>query len=95
MFPFKMTPDDDGEPLVFTATRIDVMRWEEVTPGAAMAQLSPESTRLMDLYAIAWHAAKRLKLFDGKLAEFKDLYQLEVEGDGDDAEDVDPTPAAP
>jgi hypothetical protein len=89
MFDFTITPDD-GDPYEVTATTRDIARWEKTTKGASLRQLETEY-RATDLYAIAYYAAVRQGLFDGKLQEFQDGADLELTGE----EDEDPTrPAA-
>lgn len=90
MFTFKVSPDGE-QPYTVVATTRDIARWEKTTKGASMRQLEAEY-RVTDLYAVAYHAAVRHGLFDGKLADFQDSADLEVI-DGEDGEG-DPTPPA-
>lgn len=87
MFTFKISPDG-GTPYEVVATSRDIARWEKLTKGATMKRLETEY-RIIDLYAVAYHAAVRHEQYQGTLAEFQDSADLELL-DGDDDES-DPT----
>lgn len=89
MMTFKVTPDD-GEPYEVTARSRDVFVWEKTTKGT-MGQLA-QGAPMVDLYHLAYLAAKRTGLFDGSLADFSATVDLDFDGLDDEP---DPTHAAP
>lgn len=94
MYDFKVRPDG-GEEFEVKATTRDVLRWEKGgKPNSRSMTLMQEEQRLGDLYEIAFYAAKREGLFDGKLSDFETTCDLDLKGvtDGSEPDDeVDPT----
>jgi hypothetical protein len=86
----KIVPDD-GEAFTVVATSRDIAKWEKTTKGATFAGFQNEQ-RLTDLYAIAYHAAKRRGLWPGTLKELEDGADLDII---DDDEDGEPDPTQP
>lgn len=96
MYTFTVQPDG-GESFEVTASTRDVLKWEKTTKGATVARLE-RNPSIVDLYAIAWHASKRAKLFAGSLAEFEDTCDIvthdEDQDDDEDGDELGPTSAA-
>lgn len=89
MFRFTIRPDD-GDPWEVEATTRDVARWERTDKTASLHRLENEY-RATDLYSIAYYAALRQGLFEGKLSDFQSSCDIEMTGE----DEADPTrPAA-
>lgn len=74
MIDFRIAPDGQDEyPL--TAGARDIVQWEKTTKGKTFKSLM-ETMSMVDLYALAWHAARRQKMFSGTLAEFEQTVEL-------------------
>lgn len=92
----------DGRELTATPGNPDTIRWEMTAakrwpellpkPIPGTDQLSFPAPIVMQTF-ITWAALTREGLYDGKFEDFRDRDCLEVEPL--EAEDVDPTPAAP
>lgn len=79
MITFTLVPDH-GDPLEVTAGTRDVYVWEKTSKGKTFAA-AMGSPAIVDLYEIAWHAARRQGLFTGGLENFVATYELETEGE--------------
>lgn len=90
-FPIEVTPDG-GDPYKVVATSRDVRQWERTTKGASLASLQSDM-KMTDVYAIAFHAAKRLGHYQGTLADFESTCDLDVLND--EVQEVDPTRTDP
>lgn len=85
---------DHGEPFEVTAGTRDIYTWEKTSKGKTFSQLQ-EDPSVVDMYEIAWHAARRQGLFTGPLADFVATYELEQEDSDGDEKPVpfDPAPS--
>lgn len=88
MINLKIMPDG-AEPYELKATTRDIAMWEKTNRGASLAKLQNEM-HATDLYAVAFHAAKRQGLFTGTAQEFQDSCDLDVLDD----DEPDPTQSA-
>ena len=87
MFRFTIYPDN-AEPYELCAATRDVVAWEKsIRYERTVADL--ETTAMADLYGIAFAAATRQKLYDGKRADFEKTHDLNVE------DDTEPDPTQP
>lgn len=86
MFTFTME-DDDGRKFEAKATSRDVLIWEKTGRNRSVTKLG-EDPQMSEMYALAYIASKRTKVFDGTLADFEqtvDLdFDLEVVGEKPD-----------
>lgn len=73
---FTVNPDNGDKFTVVAAAR-DVMQWEKLNEGRSALDFAQGTARLVDMYQIAWIAAKRLKLFTGSLEDFEATCDLE------------------
>jgi hypothetical protein len=93
MLDFVIKPDG-GEPFELTAGPRDILAWERATKGTFAVLLSNRSFGAY--YRIAHHAARRLGMFDGDLAEFERTCDVEFPEGKEGADDEpDPTQPAP
>lgn len=91
--PIEVTPDG-GEPFRVVATSRDIRQWERVHKGFVFANMA--SLSMTDLYGIAYWACKRRDLYAGTLAEFETGHDLDaMDDEAEEADEPDPTPAAP
>jgi len=90
MFLFKITPDDGDAYELKTDSR-DVLMWEKTTKGAAVSNIAKEQ-RFVDMYKIAYFAARRTGAFTGSQEDFERVHILDLV---DEEAEPDPTRPAP
>ena len=76
-----------------TADSRDVMAWERGGKSRSLGSLG-EETRMVDLYALAYLAATRQRLFVGQQGDFEQCCVLDFEWDPDDADPTQPEVSA-
>lgn len=86
MISFEVKPDH-GDKYVLTAGSRDILMWERTTKGRTFSSLA-EGVAMVDIYRIAFLAAKRQELWDGKEVDFEATHEIEVLP----GEAPDPTP---
>ena len=92
---FLFTVKQDGrEPYEVEATSRDIVQWEKVTREKTMKTLMEEMS-MVDLYKVAWFAARRLGKFHGTYEEWESLVDLDLAGDNEEEDGLDPTRSAP
>jgi hypothetical protein len=83
---FEVTPDG-GDPYRLTVDTRDMYTWEKTTQNKAITlQQAMEELRLVELYRMAWIAARRQGMYSGTLDEFAATHLVEPTGDEDDEE---------
>jgi hypothetical protein len=94
MMDFLVKPDG-GEPYELTAHARDVLLWERAGRDRAFSDFAKRLT-MVNMYSLAYFAAKRQGLWTGTLAEFEERVDLETTSDDEDEEgDQDPTHEGP
>lgn len=88
MIHFKCRPDD-ADMFEVEATTRDILTWERTNRGKTMAKLL-EDQSITDMYALAFIAARRQRLWTATVREFEEFVDL----DFSESEPVDPTPPA-
>jgi hypothetical protein len=83
---FTIKPDG-GDPYEITADSRDVLGWEKQSRGKKTFVGLMDTLNMIDMYQVAYIAAKRLGKFPGELAEFERTCVLEF----DTEEEPDPT----
>lgn len=87
MLTVKLIPDH-GEPVEIEAGTRDVYVWEKTNHGKTFAEFTRD-VAVVDLYEIAWHAARRQGVFTGNLKDFVETYEIETEVEEKEDEDDD------
>ena len=81
---------EQGEPYLVEITSRDVFMWEKTNRGASFGRLK-DDLRMADMYAVSYQAATRQHLYVGTLADWESTMDLEILGDEDQEDGVDPT----
>jgi hypothetical protein len=82
--PFEITPDD-GDPYKIVADTRDIYSWEKTTSNKQVTlQQAMEELRLVELYRIAWIAARRQGMYAGTLEQFAANHQVEPSEEDED-----------
>lgn len=85
--PFEVTPDN-GDPYQIVADTRDIYVWEKTTPNKQVTlQQAMEELRLVELYRIAWIAARRQGMYAGNIDDFAATHLVEPTGEDEDEED--------
>lgn len=93
--PFQVDPDD-GDPYRIVADTRDLYVWEKTTPNKQLTlQQVGEELRLVELYRIAWIAARRQGMYAGTLDDFAATHQVEPTGEDEDEEEGTDEEAVP
>lgn len=91
---FRIEPDE-GEPYEVTAQSRDVLTWEKAGKGRAFGELANRMA-MVDMYGLAYFAARRQGLFTGTVQEWEQSVDLTpTDEDEDEEKEPDPTPAGP
>lgn len=92
MITFKLDPDD-GEPYELVAHSRDVLLWEKGAKGRSFGQFG-DNPNMIDMYGMAFVAARRQGLFSGTLQEFEQTIDV-LPVDDDEESEPDPTDEGP
>lgn len=86
--PFLVTPED-GDPYEVVADTRDIYVWEKTTPNKGVTlQQAMEEIRFLELYRLAWIAARRQGMFSGTIDQFSASCQvITTEQDDDENEE--------